>query len=493
MADIFISYTHRDNAKLSDEQYGWVDRFHEALEIRLATLWGHQADIWRDFKTQGNDVLTPTIERGVVEASILVTVLSPGYVHSEWCNKELQLFCAAAKKGRGLQVGTRSRIIKVVKTPVELNSTRSDLVDVIGYPFYQLDERGAPLEFDARAGDKSRQQFLAKVNEVAYDVCSMLETLTGKRSGRQIVAPLSGLMVYLAESTSDIGAASDLLRRELEQMGHTVLPREPLGHGADYVQRSMENLQQATLSVHPIGTSYGIVPEGLRESILELQYKAAGQERARRADFVRVPWMLPGTAAKDERIAAFVDELQNDPQLLITSLDNVKTAVGELLTRGQRKQDGRSQSVSESRSDPGRVTSVYLVADRCDLAPARAWEDALFAAGYEVVHPLREGSETEVRIDHEENLTVCDAILIYHGATTEFWLRTKLRDLQKAFGYGRSAPFLAAAVLLAPPDRPDKTLFRSNDVITLNATNGFSPAALAPFLDRLARAGSEAS
>lgn len=486
MADIFISYAHRDNAKLSDEQYGWVDRFHEALEMRLSTLWGHHADIWRDFKTQGNDVLTPTIETSVAQSSILVSVLSPGYMHSPWCTKELGLFCEAAEKSGGLHVGTRSRVVKVIKTPIERNveAAYRALAESIGYPFYRLDERGMPWEFDARFGEHARQQFLAKVNELAYDICAMLEAITGKTSGRTLVAPPSGATVYLAETTSDLAPFAEQLRRELEQHGHIVLPEADLGHAPDYAERVARNLKHAVLAIHPIGRSYGVVPEGYNQSILELQYDLAGAESDRRPELIRIPWMLPGNAGSDERSAAFVASLQNDPRLLITSLDNLKTTVAEQLA--SRKQ-------AAARAPRTHSTSVYVVSAQCDADAARRCEDALFLAGCEVVRSLVEGSETDLRTDHEENLKTCDAILIYYGNAPEFWLRTKLRDLQKAFGYGRERPFTAAAVLLGGPDRPDKRQFRSNEVLVLDALAGFEPSVLEPFLERLDRPKTEAS
>jgi hypothetical protein len=489
MADIFISYTHRDNRKLSDEEYGWVDRFHEALEMRLSNLWGHQADIWRDFKTAGNDVLTPTIETSVAHASVLISVLSPGYVHSEWCTKELRLFCEAAQKSGGIHVGTRSRVVKVIKTPVEhgAEAALDALAESIGYPFYRLDERGTPWEFDARFGEQARQQFLAKVNELAYDVCSMLEVLTGKRSHRDRVAPPSGVTVYLAETTSDVTPRREQLRGELEQYGHAVLPDGPLGHAPDYAERVAEHLRRAQVSIHPIGKSYGTVPEGYHRSIIELQYDLAGEESVRRAELIRIPWVMPGDAADDERAVAFVRKLQNDPRLLITSLDNLKTSVAELLASTKPRTAAKLPPVRS------HATSVYIVTDQCDRAAAQTCEDALFAYGCEVIHQLYDGSESELRHDHEENLKGCDAILICHGQTTEFWLRTKLRDLQKAFGYGRQSPFLVAGVLLVPPDRPEKRHFRSNEILVLNALDGFEPAGLQPFLDRLTGERGEAS
>lgn len=484
MTDLFISYTHRDNARLSDEQHGWVDRFHEALEMRLASLWGRPAEIWRDPKTRGNDVLDAAIESSVVHSSILVTVLSPAYLHSQWCAKELELFCEAAARGAGLHVGTRSRLVKVIKTPVNVDAALDALAESIGYPFFRLDERGLPWEFDVRLGDRAREQFLAKVNEVAYDICSMLEQLTGASGDR--LRPASGLTVYLAETTSDMAAACDQVRRELEQHGHAILPNRTHHYGAGYGVNVASDLAGAALAIHPIGDSYGIVPEASSESILEIQYDLAGAQVQTRPDFIRIPWMLPGNAPSDARLARFIARLQDDERFLITSVDNVKAIAAEHLA-------SRSGRPAVPAASQRHANSVYLIADRSDVESAKACEDALFEEGLEVIRPLYEGSEAELRLDHEESLTGCDAVLIYFGSATEFWLRTKLRDVQKAFGYGRTSPFAAAAVLLATPDRPEKRRFRSNELLVLDALAGFERTALAPFVERVRAARNRAS
>ena len=66
---------------------------------------------------------------------------------------------------------------------------------------------------------------------------------------------------------------------------------------------------------------------------------------------------------------------------------------------------------------------------------------------FEVILPVFEGDEAQVRQEHEANLTDCDAALIYYGAGNELWLRSKLRELQKIAGYGRTKPMLATGGL----------------------------------------------
>ena len=61
------------------------------------------------------------------------------------------------------------------------------------------------------------------------------------------------------------------------------------------------------------------------------------------------------------------------------------------------------------------------------------WADFLFNH-CEVIHPVFNGDEAEVREYHEENLKTCQGALIFYGAGNEVWLRRKLRELQKSAG-----------------------------------------------------------
>lgn len=116
--DIFISYAHIDNEALTKGQEGWISDFHHGLEIRLAQLRGEKPKIWRDLKLQGNDYFGDTIVERFPKVALLVSVLSPRYVKSEWCVKEMREFCQAAEQTGGVRVADKSRIFKIIKTPI---------------------------------------------------------------------------------------------------------------------------------------------------------------------------------------------------------------------------------------------------------------------------------------------------------------------------------------------------------------------------------------
>ncbi|HEX2488547.1 MAG TPA: toll/interleukin-1 receptor domain-containing protein, partial [Blastocatellia bacterium] len=87
--DVFISYAHVDNETLAVGQDGWISLLHERLRIRLPQLLGEEVKIWRDPKLQGNDEFADTLVIRVSKAGVLLSVLSPRYIKSDWCRKEL--------------------------------------------------------------------------------------------------------------------------------------------------------------------------------------------------------------------------------------------------------------------------------------------------------------------------------------------------------------------------------------------------------------------
>ena len=119
MNDLFISYAHLDDQSLEEDQKGWISKFHRVLEVKISQLMGEQPTIWRDLKLGGNDVFDDKIVQEFKQARVMISVLSPRYVKSEWCRKELNEYYDSASHGEGVKVGDKSRIIKVIKTPFD--------------------------------------------------------------------------------------------------------------------------------------------------------------------------------------------------------------------------------------------------------------------------------------------------------------------------------------------------------------------------------------
>lgn len=467
--DIFISYAHIDNQPLTGGQEGWISDFHRALQIRLAQLRGETPKIWRDLKLQGNDYFGDTIVQRFPGVALLVSVLSPRYVRSEWCVKELKEFYQAAATTGGVRVADKSRIFKVIKTPVEREQHPLEVQELLGYEFYQFDQSGKPIEFSRIFGAEAERNYWTKINDLAYDIKQMLDNLSSHDNGADEQTPIAptGTSIYLAETTFDLIEERDKVRRELQQRGYIVVPERSLPpYYPDFEQVVRENLAGCTLSIHLIGGRYGMVPEGAERSLVVLQNELATQHAQNSPEFLHLLWMPPGLQPQEPRQEEFITSLQSDANLLQTSLEEFKTIIKDKL-------NPKPQPTKDIIAEDG-LLRVYLICDQRDREAIAPVDEYLYDQGLEVILPLFEGDEAQVRQDHQEQLQVCDVVIIYCGDVQEPWVRTKLGDLRKVYGYGRSKPMLAKGIFMGEPHTEQKRRWcRTHEAQLIQNVNEF--------------------
>ncbi len=485
--DFFISYAHADN-ELYDAEQGWVDLLHERLSVRLHQLMGSRPTIWRDRKLQGNDEFGQTLIVELKQAALLLSILSPRYVQSDWCQREIREFYEHAEAHGGFRLEDKSRIFKVLKTPVELGEQPEMVRGLLGYPFYEIDSAsGRAREFSHhKEGTSYDMRYWQKLDDLAWDVKLLLERIKSQTSS-PAASTTSGKTIYLAETTSDLNEERDRIKRELIQHGHRVLPDQPLPYAAQLRPEVESYLAQCQLAVHLIGARYGMVPEDEAQSIVELQHGLA-TTRVSQADFAQLIWLPPGLSATDERQQRFINELLNHTnlpkgaELLQNKLEDLKTIIHEKLNPPKRVEEAKQAADRQNSGDEPKL--VYLVYDRPDYDAIAPVEDYLYQHGFEVIQ-TPEQNDAQV---HRENLLLCDAVLTYCGATQDGWLQLKKMDLLKLPGYGRAKPLLAKGFYLSAPQSSGKERFRVQDGLVIKNYADFSPDALTPFIEQIERA-----
>ena len=156
-----------------------------------------------------------------------IPILSPRFVSSDSCRRELHTFIDALQQTNGGETETRSRIFKVVKTLVSLQQQPEIMQKVLGYDFYRLDETGRPRELpDRDPAPDAEKKYLAKLDDLAYDLHLLLKKLKELEQQKQPVS--SAGSIYLAETTQELSERRDQIRRELLAQGYQVLPDRPL-------------------------------------------------------------------------------------------------------------------------------------------------------------------------------------------------------------------------------------------------------------------------
>jgi len=488
--DLFISYAHIDNKPLTPEQQGWITRFHASLEALLSMRMGGKARIWRDNKLQGNDIFDREIVDQFAHTAVLVSVLTPRYLNSDWCNREVAEFCKRAEENGGMVVNNKARIFKVLKTPVDTQESLPQVVRaVLGYEFFTIED-GTPLELDSAYGEKFAQDYNRKVGKLAWDVSQLLKTLetdSGNGHGQKDPAKAT---VYLAESSYDRKQAREILEGELRRLGNPVLPDEELPREeAEYVAAVTGLLKRCQLSIHLVGEAYGGVPDGRsQKSVVVLQNELAAK-RSRSDQLKRVIWVPQGTHSEQAEQQAFIDALHQDAEaqfgadLITADIEGLKTLIHTTLTKLE-KPDSQLPAVQAAASDQAKL--IYLICnekDRKATVPVRKFCRGL---GFAVAIPAFEGDASAVREVHEQLLTNCDAIILFYGAGNEAWKRTIANDLKKMPGYRSGKPLLASYTYLADPRTTDKEdLIDMEESNLINGFGEFSEAAMTAFVKAL--------
>ena len=493
---LFISYAHIDNKPLTEGQKGWVSRFHESLEAMLSMRLGRHAAIWRDQKLAGNDLFAEEIVSQFPTTALMISVLTPRYLESDWCTREVQEFCSVATQRGGVVVQNKSRIIKVIKTPVDNEGTRLPTVlrGVKGYPFFVQDDAGAPLELDPAYGDDMASRFNVSVATLAWDIAQQIKHLTSAAPTPAAAAvPSPGTpVIYLAECSWDRRQAREALEADLKLHGYTVLPdRELPREEAAYVAEVARLLEQAKLSIHLVGSNYGAVPDGpTQRSVVVLQNDAA-IARSRSAGLRRVIGLPEGTTSAQAEQQRFLEALQKDADtqfgadLVIADLETLKNAVHAALARLETP--AAPAAPVEGSGDGAKAVYVICVErDRKATIPLRQY---LKAQGFEAQIPIFDGDAAAVRRYHEDVLSRCDAVILFYGVGEESWRRSVDTDLKKMKGLRRDKRLLASHTYLAEPATAAKQdLIEMEEPHLINGLDGFSEAAMTPLVESLKKA-----
>ena len=480
--DIFISYAHVDNESPKKGLDGWITRFHHALEVRVAQVRGQKPKIFRDPKLQGNDVFADLLVDRIQQCGILISILSPRYLKSDWCSRELTEFYNAQQKAGKLVVGDhKTRVFKIVKTNISRNSLPEEVQALIGYDFFKLDEKGRPQELDEMYGPEAEYAFWARLNDLAYDIAELLDLLETKPA-----AASPKPIVFLADTISELNDERDAIRRDLQRHGYTVLPDRTLPLVRSELESFLrDEMARCKVSVHLLGPDYGIVPEGTEESLTIVQNRIA-RDWGKAGKLARLIWIEANSDGKDARQTRFLEQVRTDPGLdegadvLETPLEELKTVLYERLKAAEQP--------VVSAPPPAAVSGaarIYLVCDARDREAVKPLQQFLKQQGGKVSLPLFEGDEAELREDHEDNLRLCDAVLIYYGHGSEAWQRKKMREVVGSMGLGRKAPLSAVGIVLGAPMTDAKEDFSNDDAIVMKMLEAFAPDILREFLTQV--------
>ena len=427
--DVFISYAHVDDVPFfggadPDQSAGWVTRLVRHLENFLAQQIGRAEGfrVWKDnYNLRGNDALTPEIAAELRRAATFIAILSPGYLASAWCQDEARLFTqhfAGDLAGR-IFVLEKARLDDAVGVPQELKGLR-------GYRFWYVDVDRQPRTFAMPMPLQGEIQYFRQVDDLARDIHRRLRAMAGTPLLQQPAArPLMGRgaddynsesVAFLAEVTDDLELRRDEVRRYLEQQGVVVLPEGSLPLARSQFEAALDaDLARSKAFVQLLGPNVGKRPPDVRDGYGWLQLECAWrremrvlQWRSPELDLASVEWARHRELLELETVHA-------------TSLETFKSSVAAALAppppSPPRRATGDQPLVFLNTEPRHREIAAEI---RAAIGDRAAWAE-----------PLRVGGSNEMRVDLEQNLIACDAMVMVY-ADNPGWARAQLRAFLKA-------------------------------------------------------------
>jgi hypothetical protein len=267
---------------------------------------------------------------------------------------------------------------------------------------------------------------------------------------------------FLAEVTNDLEFRRLELRRYLEQRGARVLPEKsfPLER-AEFEAALDADLVRSRLFVQLLGPTPGKMPPDVPEGYDWLQL-----DRARRRG-LRVLQLRSPEVDLDRIEGGRHRELLQLETVHATSLETFKSAVAASLAPPRPANPPRST---------GDEPLVFLNTEPRHREIATKIRDAIGDRAV-LVEPLREGPAEEIRVDFEQNLIDCDAMIMVYTDNAD-WARAQLRAFRK-HAPRRERPVRAIPVIDAPADPKPELGFYLPEMVFIDWRNGIESETLA--------------
>lgn len=491
--EILLAYHTQDDVPLGGDGKGWVTNFYRFLSTLVEQVSGRKFDIKLVNEADSHVDL-------YANSAVLVPILSKHFLSNPTLINGVNLFATSARESNTLHLEGLSRLFKVIKFPIDVDEYLPEYSDILTYDFYQIDAlTGEPQEFRRFFGNEAERSYWMKMVDMAYDIHQIQKSL------EEISTDLPAAIefpkektIYLANSGVDMIIQRDIVKRELIRHGYRVLPDQSLPKEIHALESVIKrDLDACCISIHLIGEDYGYAPRGSELSIIDIQNKIASKhtfemhDKAKKgaidSKFSRLIWLSPDLKNVSERQKIFIEDLKSDAaaldeaEVLQIPLQELKSIIREELVTGGRFKAKESHG-DDNLPDEGNI--IYLICDQLDLDATTPVADFLKKKGYNVVTSMFSGELMDLRYLHQENLRRCDASLIYFGKSSEDWIRTKLQDLLKAPGFGRTRPMRATAIFAEDKEK----LINQNVQLTRTMVLGgeeFSPELLEPFLTKL--------
>jgi len=480
--DIFIGFAQASGAE-NQITSNWSARFCNYLSLLINRLYERKLNfLTHDDLRVRQSVLGESPGSVYSNTAVCILILSPEFVKSKTYLKELEELYNWLQQDKS-EAGKKHRIFKVYTQPVPAEDQPECLKNELSYNFFEINRYNKkPITFDLNGKEGPDERFWSKLVDLAYDITDVLSELSGKENANR---PLNKCpSVYLAETTFDQTENRDRLRRELQHLGFRVLPVLPVPEEAEKAKQAIEQcLMESDVTIHLLGSWYGDFIKNSKLSFIDFQIKTVKDFLAAKNTLHKphqIIWIPNDIKPTDQRQSLYLKRLQRDEsqhrtEIIETPFEVFKTILNSRL----------SEITDPPKKLQAEKNKLYVIYEKSASDRMHEYNELMISKGFDVLVHSTNGEDLFPLKRHINNLLSADAVLIYKGDSTMDWLNSKIRDLVKAPGFGKSKPFRAVEIISVQKTADKSLLFLKN--VPVNWDEEINHEVINHFLDHLTK------
>jgi hypothetical protein len=406
--DVFVSYARIDDVPNDGEERGWVTVLKDNLRTWLDRRLGTKSSIWMDPRLVAEERITAPILDGLNRSASLLAIVSPAYLNSPWCGRERGSFLDR------VQDAARPRPIFIAECDdLETAPLPGAFQDRLRVKFWQREADGGATR---RLGDPlptpEDRAYWDHLADLSFKIEKVLRKCRDEKEG---TAPAQDApAVFVAEVTDDLLEDCERLQRSLAQAGITVVPDRAYPRDAPeaFAAAMRDDLARCKVFVQLLGEYPGRV-RGWNKSLAALQY-----ETAKRA----------GVPIQQRRRFELTDVKDDEHRALVFGPSVVNDSL-EVFIAGIVKA-AQYQEPAEAPAPDGSVL-VFVDHDQDDARFGVDLCQFFDRQGLGYVRPGAFDTADAMRAELEDNLKLCDALVLVYGRSQATWVRSQLREAIK--------------------------------------------------------------
>ena len=428
--DIFISYGSLENAE-NDFISKWASKFCEYLSILLNRIGNRELTFLLHDDLRARKQLLGTESPVVLtKTAVFVTLLSPEFTNTESYQKELLEVYNAVYQGTNEIKRNVNRIFKVLLQPITQDHQPECLINEIGYEFFEINRfsrKSRTFEFENE--NPPEEKFWFKLVDLAYDIYSSLKLMSG--DGNQDSSDLK--YVYLAETSFDQTESRDEIRRELQHLGYNILPLIKLPDDNEQLESLVKNyLNRSIISIHLMGAYYGEFIKNSKHSLIDLQNLLAKSNiETTQKELKRMIWIPSDMKISDQRQSLYLNRLKRDESTHGTEIIEAPIEVFKSVLKNRLAELEKPSLKTTTKK------KIYVIFENGNRDDLKSFYALLSENNIEIIEQNLSNQDAGIITTHKQNLVNADAILIYQGNSSKYWLYSKIQDLIKAPGFGK--------------------------------------------------------